>query len=381
MAESALATVDSLYKDRSERVKELKGQGKKTIGYLCCQIPAELMTAADLFPFRITGDVSQTITEADQYVETIMCPFCRNSFDMAIRGQYDHLDGFVSPHSCDNILKLYDIWKYNVKPGYSHCLNVPHTNSKSSMEFFKNEIAALRKSLETLIGREISTDDLKEAIKLHNEYRALVREFYELSKSDPPFVSGAERMKILLAGMRVPVQEAKELLRGAIEEIKGRKNTIKEKPRLMIWGPEIDDVPFIQVIEDMGANVVIDDICVGTRPYWRDVEVTSDPLDGLVNNYLEQITCSRTYRIRTGDRRQDLDNRFAYLVKFAKDWDVKGTILLVLNYCDTFEFESVEVKDYLQAAGIPALATEIDYTLMSIDWLKTRIQAFLEMTA
>jgi benzoyl-CoA reductase/2-hydroxyglutaryl-CoA dehydratase subunit BcrC/BadD/HgdB len=43
-----------------------------------------------------------------------------------------------------------------------------------------------------------------------------------------------------------------------------------------------------------------------------------------------------------------------------------------------FEFESVEVRDYLQDKGVPGIAVEIDHSLMSIDWPKTRLQAFLE---
>jgi benzoyl-CoA reductase subunit C len=78
-------------------------------------------------------------------------------------------------------------------------------------------------------------------------------------------------------------------------------------------------------------------------------------------------------------RREALDRRFGHLVSMARDYNVKGGILLSINYCDTFEFDSPEAKEALQEAGVPGMALEIDYTLMSIDWLKTRVQAFLEM--
>ena len=379
MAEEGLAKVSELYQDRGKRARELQSQGQKTIGHFCCYVPGEILTAAGIFPYRITGDVSETISKADAYIETIMCPFCRNSFDMAIRGKYDFLDGFVVPHSCDNVVKLYDIWKYNMKHPYSHFLNVPHTTSASSLGFFKAELNTFKGSIEKFIGRDITSQQLNEAIQLHNQYRALVRELYELSRSDPPLVSGAERMKILLAGMRLPVQEANELLRSVVDEIKKRGDELPKKTRLLVWGPEIDDVPFIQVMEDMGANVVVDDLCVGTRPYRKDVKITEDPLDGIATAYLEDIMCTRTFRFRTGTRKEDLDNRFGHILHFAKDYAVNGVIMLSLNYCDTYEFESVEVKDYLQEAGFPGLVVEVDYTLMSVDWLKTRIQAFLEM--
>jgi bzd-type benzoyl-CoA reductase N subunit len=382
MADKGLARVEQLYANRGERASELREEGRKPIGYYCCQVPAELITAAGLLPFRITGSVKEPISQADKYLEVIMCPFCRNSFDMALRGKYDFLEGFVSPHSCDNIVKMYDIWKYNLKPSYSHFLNVPHTNSTSSLKFFRAEIDTFKGTLETFIGSEITAKDLGEAIKLHNEYRALVRELYELSKSDPPLVSGAERMKVLLAGLSLPVEEANELLRTVIDELNQRKDGPERKePRLLVWGPEIDDVPFLQVIEEMGAHVVVDDLCVGTRPYWNDVEVSADPLEALSSAYLDKITCARTFWVGVETRKEAVDRRFGHLVSMARDYNVKGTILLSINYCDTFEFDSPEAKAALQEAGFPGMALEIDYTSTSIDWLKTRVQAFLEMIA
>jgi benzoyl-CoA reductase/2-hydroxyglutaryl-CoA dehydratase subunit BcrC/BadD/HgdB len=53
--------------------------------------------------------------------------------------------------------------------------------------------------------------------------------------------------------------------------------------------------------------------------------------------------------------------------------------LYIIRYCDSFEFDAPEVRDYLQEAGIPVLHLEDDYSLTSIQGFKTRIQAFLEM--
>jgi len=381
MAEQGIAKVETIYQDRGHRARELKAEGKKIIGYYCCHTPVEIITAAGLVPYQISGNVAETITKADGYLETIMCPFCRNSFDLALRGEYDFFEGFVVPHACDNIVKIYDIWKVNMRPPYSHFINVPHTLTPAAHEFYKAEIGTFMRSIERFIGGEISPGQLKEAIQLYNEYRALVRDLYELSKPDPPLILGSERMKVLLAGTRIPVQEANELLRSVIEEVRGRSRPQKKPARVLIYGPQIDDASFIEVIEGVGANVVVDDLCIGTRPYWREVEITADPLDGLVTGYLDEIKCARTYRARTGTRKEDLDNRFGHILNFAKDFKVNGVIMLIINYCDTYAFEAVEVRDYLKEAGFPGIILEVDYTLLSIDWLKTRIQAFLEMVS
>ncbi|MDY6834547.1 MAG: 2-hydroxyacyl-CoA dehydratase family protein [Chloroflexota bacterium] len=382
MAEEALAKVDKICQERDSRAKELKGEGKKVVGYFCAYVPAEILTAAGLVPYRITGNINEPISKADAYVETIMCPFVRNCFDKAIRGEYSFLNGFIVPHSCDNVVKIYDIWKYNLKPEYSHFLNVPHTTTKASMEFFKAELGTFKKSIEDLVGREISSGELNDAIKLHNEQRALIKELYEFRKQDPPLISGSEVMKTMVAISKIPVQDSNDLLKGVISDIKGRSSSPFAKlPRLMIYGPEIDDVPFIEMVEETGANVVIDDICLGTKSHWWDVEITPDPLDGIAEAYLDKINCSRTYRQRWGTRDEDLDSRFGYLRRFAQDYNVNGVFLYIIKYCDNYEFDAIDIKDYLEKAGFPGLVVEGDYTAMSIEWLKTRVQAFLEMVS
>lgn len=380
MSEPGLATVDKLYHNRGSRAVELKNEGKKTMGYLCCYAPTEIMTAAGLVPHRITGNVSESIAMADAHIETITCPFIRNCFDLALRGEYSFLDGFVVPHTCDNVARIYDIWRYTIKQPYNHFVNVPHTIATGSLEFFKAELGTFKKSLENNIDRHISSDELKDSIQLHNQSRALVRELYDLRLPDPPLLSGAETMKIILATTRLPVNEANELLRSVIEEIKQRPNKQpKDHTRILVYGPEVDDVPFIEMIEEMGFDVVIDDLCIGTRPYWSDVEITPDPMDGLAQRYLEKINCPRTFRPRTGTREEDLDNRFRYILDFAKKYRAKGIILYVIKYCDIYGFDAVDVKDYMEEAGFPGIIVEGDYTSMSIDWMKTRIQAFREM--
>ena len=75
---------------------------------------------------------------------------------------------------------------------------------------------------------------------------------------------------------------------------------------------------------------------------------------------------------------EDLDNRFGYLRAYARDYGVNGAILYIIRYCDTFEFDVPDVRDYLRDADIPCLHLEDDYSLTSIGGLRTRREAFLE---
>lgn len=374
-----LARAKELYENRDQRAKELRGDGKKVMGYICCYPPTELITAAGFVPYRITGSL-EPITAADAYLETLMCPYVRSCFDLGIKKEYDFVDGMIWPHTCDNIQKTYDIWKHYIPHSYFHYLDVPHMTDPSSFEFFTKEIDILKESLEEFGGVKITEERLKEAIAAHNENRALLRQLTGLRKQDPPLISGTEMTQVMMAVMSTPVDEANELLRSIIEEVSTRKDGPQRKAaRLLVYGCEIDDIAFINLVEESGANVVIDDLCFGTRHYWDDVATDGDPLKNLADRYLEKIMCPRTFRRSPGTRQEDLDNRFGYLRDFAKSFNVNGAILYIIRYCDTFEFDVPEVRDYLQQAGIPCLLLEDDYSLTSIGGFKTRIEAFLEV--
>ena len=98
---TASEQLDELYAERGKRAWELHDAGKKVIGYFCCFVPDEIITAFDMVPYRIQGSQSEPIDQADAYIEPMACPFARSCFNKALKGEYDFLDGFVAPHSCD----------------------------------------------------------------------------------------------------------------------------------------------------------------------------------------------------------------------------------------------------------------------------------------
>lgn len=379
MLGDGLAKVETIYRDRAARAKELHDQGKKVIGYLCCYVPLEFMTALDIVPYRLMGSVQEPITEADVHMETIVCPFVRSAFDTALKGSASFCDGLVIPHTCDSIAKTFNIWEYNIKPAYFHFLDVPHKADPSSLVFFKELLGVFRKSLEQYVGHSLSEERLRQAIDLHNENRLLVRELYELRKEAPPLISGSETAKVLVASMSIPVDESNELLRSVIGEVKQRKEKPEKQPvRLLVYGAQVDDTSFFDLVEESGANVVVDDLCIGSKFYWPDVSLTSDPLDGIAERYLDKINCARTYRPMQGKYAEYVDDRFGYIRDFARDFKVDGAILYVYRCCDPLGFDVPEIKEYLEGEGFPSLYLEGDYLAASTAALKTRVQAFIE---
>lgn len=381
----ALVRVKKIYDDRSGFAKGLKTEGKKVLGYLCIYPVLEMITAFDLVPYRIFGNIAEPITEADSCLPTIVCPFLRSAMDLGLKHEYDFLDGVVMCHSCEVGEKMAHIWRTYLRPDYFHFIDVPHTVRKSAQAYFKTQLKEFQKHLETFTGKQLSIDRLRRSIHLYNQQRALIRELYDLRKLDPPLISGTETLEVAVALMSIPVEQGNELTRQVIQDIKERKNGPNKQPvRLLVWGSILDNTTLIEMIENSGANVVIDDTCVGSRAFHSDVELTDDPLDGLAYRYLVGVRCPRTFRAGKLDSNKkdyltDLESRFGYLREFIKEWKVNGVILESIRYCDIHGYEVPGIRDYLGVIGIPNIYLEHDYSKAALAPLKTRVQGLIEL--
>jgi benzoyl-CoA reductase subunit C len=380
-----LSRAGEIYRDRSRRAKELKAEGKKVIGYLCLYPPVEMLTALDIIPYRMFGDMKEPITKADSFLPTVVCPFLRSLLDLGLKGKYDFLDGVVMAHTCDVGAQIPGLWNNFVKTPYSYFIDTPHTVTEDSIVQEKGELLDFQKSLEAFTGKKITAAKLKAAVEAHNRQRALVRELYDFRKSDPPCISGTETLQVLIAAMSLPVDEGSQLLKEVTDELKQRKaGPAKKSVRLLLWGPVVHETPLIEMIESLDANVVMDDTCVGSRAYFQDVKITEDPLDGLAEHYLADIECPRTFRDSahakfSKEQAADLKSRYDYLGSFAKDWKVDGVIMQSVRYCDSHGYEVPALKAYLESKGLPSIYLEHNNTEGALAPLKTRVQGFIEV--
>jgi len=380
MVGNDLAYALEIYSARDKRAKELKAQGKKVVGYFGCYPPVELITALGLVPYRIVGDAKEPTSRADSYIETNICSFVRSCFELALEGRYDFLDGVIIPHSCDAMERLYDIWRYYWKSGPTYFLNVPHILHQQSYSFFHMELLHLKQSLEELAGKRLQTEELADAIRLYNENRALLRSLYRLRVPDPPLMSGSESIKVSLAAIALPVTEGNKMLKGIISGISERREHQPSRTRILFYGSQIDDAALVDIIEDCGANVVMDDLCTTARWFWHDVDLDGDPMHNLSQHYLGHIMCPRT--LRQGESHiSELENRFGHLNSYAAEFNVACAIAHTMRLCDTFEFDIPDLEDYLTEHKLPLLNLEVDYNLGNVEQLRTRIEAFLEMVA
>jgi benzoyl-CoA reductase subunit C len=379
---NGLATADKYYSQYGLRAKELKGSGKKIIGYLSALGPVEIMTAAGVVPFRLKGNVSEAISKGDAFMETIVCPFVRNVFDAAVKGKFSFLDGMVLPHQCDSIDRTNEVWSYNLNLPYWHYLNLPHVTDNPSVEFTKELYRVFIGTLEKLTGQKITDEAIAKAVEAHNENRRLMRDLYSLRKMNPPLISGAEVMKVLVAAMSLPVEESSALIQAVTKEVSKRDaKTDGKSARIMLIGDQIDDVAIIDAIESTGAHMVMDDLSIGAKMYWGDVDVTPDPVQGIAERYLRKLKIPTTFVGSKDTYPEILEERYGHMKQFISEFQVNGVILFIYKYCDPYGFEVPAMKSYIESTGTPVLYLEDEYSTSTLARTKTRIEAFLEMIA
>jgi benzoyl-CoA reductase subunit C len=377
-----LAKAEKYYSDYGARARELKNSGKKVIGYLSALCPLEILTAAGIVPIRLKGNVSEAVTKADAYMETIICPFVRNVFDSALKGKYEYLDGIVLSHQCDSIDRTYDVWSYNLKFNYWHFINYPHVTDDPSIRFTNEILRIFIRSLEKFTGKTITDQALAEAVHAHNENRRAMRELYDLRKEKAPRISGTEMMKVLIAAMSLPVDESTALIKSVAEDVTKRTpGSDGRSARIMLVGDQIDDVAIIDAIEEADAFMVMDDLSTGSKMYWGDVDVTDDPVQGITERYLKKLKFPTTFVAEGNTYLENLEARFGHMRQYIEDFNVSGAILFVYKFCDPYGFEVPAVKSFIESSGTPVLYIEDEYSTSSLGRVKTRIEAFVEMIA
>lgn len=370
---TGLVRVERLCRDRSARARELAGEGRKVIGYLCGFVPPELITAAGMVPYRIAGAMGEPLNEALDYFEPNACSYVLNCFQQAITGRYDFLDGIVIPHACDTVQRLFGLWKFWRPPAYAHFLNVPTTVTDEARRFFREELEMLRESLQRFGGVEITDARIRDALAVHDENRRLVGELYAKQREEPPALSGSEMTQILLAGTALPAEEFQVFLREIAGEMRGSRDTGERgATRVLLYGCIVDDAALARLIEAQGGSIVADDTCLGMRTFGGGPPVSADPLDELCRRYFAEFLCPKVVRSCAAER-------FSYLVETARAARADGIIAYLMAWCDPHKFDVPVLRDYLAAAGYPLLTIEDDYTLASSGAIATRIQAFLEM--
>lgn len=147
-----------------------------------------------------------------------------------------------------------------------------------------------------------------------------------------------------LPSMLTDKREHNRLLSQAIEELSSCQ-AYSLGVWLMILGNENDDIGFVEMVESLGAAVVIDDHCTGSRYFWNEVMPEENRLAAIASRYLDRPPCP--------ERDWEVRRRWDHIIKLARDYNIQGVILIQQRLCDSHECHMPLLISLFEKNNIP----------------------------
>ena len=378
MRPEIMKEVEDLRGVNSIKIKEASEQGKKVVGMYCVFSPQEIALAADAITVTLCGTKQDPIEDAEKELPRNLCPLIKSSYGFAITDKCPYFyfsDVLLAETTCDGKKKMYELMG-KIKP--MHIMNLPQTaKGEESLVFWKNEMDRFKDFLEEKFNVEITEEKLRDAIKLMNRERKVMRRLHQLNAHKPAPMTG---MDMLLAqwlkGFNVDKEAGIELIEKLIKEVeeqmeKGIYAFDENAPRILLTGCPIGSgsEKVLRILEESGASVVALENCTGYKGLDVLVDEEKEPMLALAEKYLSTPCSCMT----SNDGRLDLIGRL------AKEYQVDGVVDLTWQACHTYNIESFTVKKFVKdQLNLPFIQIETDYSDSDEGQIKVRVEAFLE---
>ena len=381
MSNNALPEIFETFADARKKgflaMKAEKDKGRNVVGTFCTYTPKELIYAANAVSVSLCSTSDETIPEAEKYLPKNLCPLIKSSYGFAITDKCPYMyfsDLIVGETTCDGKKKMYELLG-EIKD--THVMQLPHSRNEFSIALWQNEIKELIKRLEKKFNVTITEEKLKESIKLCNEERKIIKEFFNLGKLIPSPIKGSDMHEALQASnykfdRKLYMEEIKKLVDTLKEKHeKGESPFTKNTPRILITGCPTGGLvdKIIKQLEEVGSSVVCFENCVGTKSFEMLVDENKDPIEAIAERYLN-IPCSV---MSPNDERMDI------IKQYIDEYKIDGVVDVTLSACHTYAVESEKVRRTVEGCGKSYLQIETNYSNSDSGQLRTRLEAFVEM--
>lgn len=374
---------ENLLRDaRNKLVAQAVEDGKRALGYNCYYIPEVLLNLPGCFSSRLRAPGMKFSNIADYYMTTRNCPYVRAILERAMEGGYHYLDALFGAECCAAMERMEEHF-FLLKPVkndrfFVTIIDPPMKGDKTNLDYYKSQLKLkVVNELRDRFGIDVSEDAMREAVRLHNEISQVITEIGNYRKLPNPPITGYEFHVIELVSQVCPHTLILPYLKETLEELKDRKPEPKFpfRARVVLAGSEIDDPEFTKLIEMCGAMVVADRYCFGSFPGREQIIIQDgeSAYDAICRHYLQWNQCAR---FMDGGK---IDQRHEEIRRLAKEYGADGVIYENMKFCEFWSYEKVLASNiFTNEIGIPCCTIEKEYSLGSIEQLRTRFQAFVE---
>jgi len=242
-------------------------------------------------------------------------------------------------------------------------------------EYFAHSLEVLAEELTGVSGQSFSCERLLAAVRLFNRIREGQRRLYGLLKLDAPPITWRQVAEVMQAGLVLDREEYAQLLDRLWESLKTREASSgrPQRVRLLLVGGMLapGDNGVLDVLADLGVDLVMDELCTGSRGIFGDVAAAD--FASLARRYLDNVPCGSLPYPRLED-----DPRHRHILRLLDEYRINGVIYYTLRFCDAYSFKAGHLRQLLQERGIPWLHIKSDYSSAHSGQIRTRIEALIE---
>ncbi|MFC2168557.1 double-cubane-cluster-containing anaerobic reductase [Acidobacteriota bacterium] len=369
----------SFHSSHSGRVAEIldfRKNGGKVIGTFCIFVPDEIALAAGVLPLPLCGGSGWAVSYADKLFPRDICPLIRSTFGMAFSKTcpYASLEDFsVGETTCDAKKKTWDLLGMKV-------MEVPQRRNEADRNLWLEEVYKFKKMVEKLSGHSVTAEGLRKTIKLVNEKRSVLQQIDEFRKLDHTPISGLDALLVAQVSMNQDIhnfiKDAQDLVKELQMRVENGVSAYSKKGHRILLAGSPSPMGYAKVhhvVESSGLQIVADESCTGLR-YFRDLvnedlNTVEEMIEAVADRYFG-IDCACF-----SPNSERIDN----IQKIVKDYNVKGVVQSILQYCHTYNVEAKIVENSLKKSGIPSIKIVTDYSQEDIGPIRTRIEAFAEI--
>jgi benzoyl-CoA reductase/2-hydroxyglutaryl-CoA dehydratase subunit BcrC/BadD/HgdB len=353
---------------KRHRLGQAASGGKKIIGYFCTYTPVEILHAAGFLPVRIWGGVGRA-EKAYSLVPNFICPYMRLSLEGALSGEFSFLTGIVQGYTCDVACGLVNIWKDNFKMDLCHSLPLPYNDNRDARIFLRAGLHELIGKL-MQIGKGFTDESLEESLTLYEEIRSILAWIFDRRADRGLPLSSGEVLNVVQAYFVTPPEEYLDMLKGLKGNLAGAPVPTDSGIPVLISGSLIEDAQALTLIEQLGFQVVADDLCTGQRGFFPIAGQGEDPMERLMDRIMKRFPCPS---------RSHPDERVPRLLDLIRASRAKGVIFLFQKFCTPHLADHPKVSQALKDAGIPSILIEMDEAGLMEAQVTTRLETFSGM--
>jgi benzoyl-CoA reductase/2-hydroxyglutaryl-CoA dehydratase subunit BcrC/BadD/HgdB len=333
------------------------------------EFPEEIVMAAGFTPYKILGDVETSNDPADQYVFGFVCPFSRSALTEGLLHS-DKWAGIAICHGCDVTNNQFDIWKRHVKTDFLYWINSPANNNSTARRFHVREVRRFMEHLERQFGVQITDDKLREAIRLSNHVKALLRELASLrARRD---IDNREYHALVRRALQEPKVSLIPVLERTLLEWEARPGFPEDKVPVLVTGSDLTYAQWPEAMEAAGLRMVRDDLGTGERYFAASIAEDGDPVEALVD-YHDRIPQPPT--------RLPFEAQLDYLLKSLAETRVKGVVFQTLKFCEPHLLCQPTLVGEIKKAGYKVITLEREYTPTVDHQVISRLETFREIVS